>query len=368
MELAPDHFRSLNLDLLVEIMSRLDGSALAASASTCTALRDAARDEKLWQKLCNEAWPSTSKGQLQLQIASSETGSFKSLYADALPLVLYEVTRGVRKRIPAGTILDTTSSPWDFISLIDIYYKGSCIFSEVVDGMIEGMYRTCSQNFSRFLCYPFKLDLLDFNCPEGESHDFQDFGSRENNLTKLPLAAFTGCEGREDLCNKIVGDLQLSWILYDKRKGRAVNISSWKPRSIYRSYPPEEGYVICFGCIIPVEDDRLPHTLAECIITVKCKLMIKQGCIKWKEISLVIKDKSGSNLNGEQSMAVMKQALSCPRSIDHYMVELGYQQFCKQKMELQLRDEQEESVANILSAAMAIATLLGICYACATLL
>ncbi|KAL0324587.1 UNVERIFIED_CONTAM: F-box protein [Sesamum calycinum] len=368
MELGPDHFRSLNPDLLVEIMSRLDGSNLAATASTCTALRDAAGDERLWQKLCNETWPSTSNGHLQFQIASSKTGSFKSLYTDAFPLVVYEVTRGVPKRIPTGTIEDTTSSPWDFISLIDIYYKGRCIFSKVVDGMIESMYRTCNNDFSWFLCYPFKLDLLDFYCPVGASHDFQDFGSTENNLSKLPLAAFTGCEGREDLCNKIVGDLQLSWILYDKRKGRAVNISSWKPRSIYRNNPPEEGYVICFGSIIPIEDSRLPHTLAECVITVKCKLMIKQECIRWREISLVINDRSGSHLNGEQSMAVMKQALICPRSINHYMVELGYQQFCKQKIEIKLRQQQEESLANILCAAMAIAALLGICYACATLL
>ncbi|KAL0329443.1 UNVERIFIED_CONTAM: F-box protein [Sesamum radiatum] len=281
MELGPDHFRSLNPDLLVEIMSRLDGSNLAATASTCTALRDAAGDKRLWQKLCNETWPSTSNGHLQFQIASSKTGSFKSLYTDAFPLVLYE---------------------------------------------------------------------------------------HRNNLSKLPLAAFTGCEGREDLCNKIVGDLQLSWILYDKRKGRAVNISSWKPRSIYRNNPPEEGYVICFGSIIPIEDSRLPHTLAECVITVKCKLMIKQECIRWREISLVINDRSGSHLNGEQSMAVMKQALICPRSINHYMVELGYQQFCKQKIEIKLRQQQEESLANILCAAMAIAALLGICYACATLL
>ncbi|KAL0313091.1 UNVERIFIED_CONTAM: F-box protein [Sesamum radiatum] len=275
MELGPDHFSSLNRDLLVEIMSRLDGSNLAATASTCTALRDAAGDERLWQKLCNETWPSTSNGQLQFQIASSRTGSFKSLYTDAFPLVLFEVTRGVPERIPTG---------------------------------------------------------------------------------------------REDLCNKIVGDLQLSWILYDKRKGRAVNISSWKPRSIYRSNPPEEGYVICFGSIIPIEDNRLPHTLAECVITIKCKLMIKQGCIRWREISLVINDRSGSHLNGEQSMAVMKQALICPRSINHYMVELGYQQFCKQKIEMKLRQRQEESLANILCAATAIAALLGICYACATLL
>ncbi|KAK4389610.1 F-box protein [Sesamum angolense] len=310
MELGPDHFRSLNPDLLVEIMSRLDGSNLAATASTCTALRDAAGDERLWQKLCNETWPSTSNGHLQFQIASSKTGSFKSLYTDAFPLVLYKLV----------------------------------------------------------FCYPFKLDLLDFYCPVGASHDFQDFGSTENNLSKLPLAAFTGCEGREDLCNKIVGDLQLSWILYDKRKGRAVNISSWKPQSIYRNNPPEEGYVICFGSIIPIEDSRLPHTLAECVITVKCKLMIKQECIRWREISLVINDRSGSHLNGEQSMAVMKQALICPRSINHYMVELGYQQFCKQKIEMKLRQQQEESLANILCAAMAIAALLGICYACATLL
>ncbi|KAI3469059.1 hypothetical protein Pfo_025722 [Paulownia fortunei] len=364
MELAPNHFKSLNQDLVVDIMSRLDGCTLASTASTSSDLQDAAGDERLWQKLCHDTWPSTSKRQLPFP----KTGGFKSLYADAFPLILHEVKGGLPKNIPTGTAsFDTSSSPWDVISLVDIYYKGHCIFSKVVDGIIEGINGTCRDNFNTFLCYPFKLDLLGIGCPKGASQDFQDFGSTDN-LTNLPSTAFMDYEGGGDLCNKIVGDLRLSWILFDRRKGKAANISSWTPRSIHRSTPFDEGYVICFGCIVPIEDSITTHTLAECVITAKCKLMIKQGSIRWKEITLVIKDIDGSHLNGEQSMTVMKRALICTRSRNHYRVELGYQKFCKQKIELKLRNEQEESLANIFCATIAIATLLGICYACATLL
>ncbi|KAK6117046.1 hypothetical protein DH2020_049189 [Rehmannia glutinosa] len=325
----------LHRDLIIDIMSRLDGCTVAATASTCIDLRDAVEDEILWRKLCNDTWPSTSKTQLPFH----KTGGFKSFYADAFPLI---VNRGVSKTI------HTSSSPWDFISLIDIYYKGHCIFSKVMDAIIEeGIYASCRHNIlKRFFNYPFKLNLLD-------------------NLTNLPSTAFSDYEERG---YKIVGDLRLSWIVFDRRKGKAVNISSWKPRTVHKCNSSEEGYIICFGCIVPIEDGVTTHRLAECVITAKCELMIKQGCIRWEEITLVIKDMDGSHLNGEQSVRVMKRALNCSRSVNHDAVELGYQQFCKQKIQLKLKDEKEESLANLFCATIAIATLLGICYACATLL
>ncbi|XP_051114815.1 probable F-box protein At2g36090 [Andrographis paniculata] len=367
MESEHDHFRSLDQDLVLDIMSRLDGCTLAAMASTCTCLSDAAREDRLWQKICGDTWPSTSNRLLRVQIASSNQGGFKSFYANAFPLILYKATREALENIPAGSANDTEPSPWDFMSLVDIYFKGSIICSKVVDGIMESTYGNCNDNVKRFLCYPFKLDLHSVHSPKDSSNYYQDFGSLED-YTKLPPDAFKGYEDREDACKELLQDLRLSWILFDKRQGKAVNISSWKARSIYRSNPSANGYVLCFGCIIPIDDDNiLTQPVAECVITAKCNLMIKQGCIKWKEITLVIKQIDGSHLNGERSMVVMKQATNCTRSINHCLVELGYQQFYKLKNELKWRNEQEESSANILSAVTAIVTLLGICYACATL-
>lgn len=361
MELATDPFKSLNRDLVADIMSRLDGCTLASTASTCTHLKEAAEGESLWQNLCHNTWPSMSKGQLSLQ----KSGGFKSIYSDAYPLILYNTVKGgrVQKEIHRGNAFDTSSSPMEFISLVDIYYNAQCVFSKVVYGMAEGTYRTHYRvNLNRFLCYPFELDLLGFECPK-------DFGSTDENLINVPSTAFMEYEEIEDLCDQIIRDLRLSWILFDKRRGKAANISSWKPRSVQRSDPSDEGYyTVSFGCIIPTEDSITTQTCAECVITVKCKLMAKQGCIRWKEITFVIRDIDGSHLSGEESMAVVKQAIVCPRSVNHYMVELGYQKFHKEKIELKLRNEQDESLANILSAIIAIVAFLGVCYACVTLL
>ncbi|PIM97632.1 hypothetical protein CDL12_29897 [Handroanthus impetiginosus] len=339
MELASNHFQSLNRDLVVNIMTRLHGRTLAAVASTCIDLRDAAEDERLWRKLCHDMWPSTSMRLLPMH----KPEGFKRLYISAFPLILYQPTTKVPEDIPTCT---TPDSPSDFISFIDIYYKNLCIFSQVVDGLTESTSKTCNDNFKQFFCFPFKLDWL------GQRH------------STLPSSVSLGHEDQDNLCNKIVGNIRLSWILYDKTKSRAVNISSWKPRSIDRSNPSEQSFIICFGSAITSD-----HTLAECVITAKCEVMIRQECvIRWKGITLVIKDVNGSHLNGEQSMIVVKQALFCSRSVNHDMVELGYKEFCKKKVELKLRDEEDETLANMLSATIAIASLLGICYACATLL
>ncbi|GFQ06153.1 F-box protein at3g44326 [Phtheirospermum japonicum] len=355
MELDPNHMKSLSQDLILDIMSRLDGRTLAAIAATCIDHRDAAGDENLWQKLCHDTWPSTSKRKLPLE----KTGGFKSLYADAFPLILqHEVKRAVRKTIASPTSFDTSLSSTNFISFIDIYYKELCIFSKVVDGIIEGI------DLQRFLCYPFKLDVLG---PKGASQDFQDFGGKDI-LTNLPSTTFLDYGDRRDISNKIVEDLRLSWILFDRRTGKAVNISSWRPRSIHKCNYSEEGYIICFGSVVTMDDGITTHISAEFALTAKCKLLIKQGCIRWTEITLAIKDIDGSHLNGERSVRVMKQALICTRSVNHYMVNSRYQQFCEQKTKLKLRNEQQESLANLFYATIAIAALLAIFYGCATLL
>ncbi|KAL3655853.1 hypothetical protein CASFOL_000249 [Castilleja foliolosa] len=337
MELEPNHIKSLSQDLILDILSRLDGPTLAATAATCIDLRDAAEDEKLWQKLCHDTWPSTSKRQLSLE----KTGGFKSLYSDAFPLILqHEVKSAVLRKTIAS--FDTSLSSMDFISFIDIYYKGQCIFSKVMDSIIEGVV-----DLQGFVCYPLHLDVS----------------------TNLPLTTFLDCDETKDISsNKIVGDVRLSWILFDRTNGKAVNISSWTPRSIEKGISSEDGYLICFGSVVTTENGITTHVLAEFAITVQCKLLIKQGCIIWTEITLAIKDIDGSHLNGERSVRVMKQALSCTRSVNHYMVKSRYQQFCEHKTKLKLMKEQQELLANLVCATIAIATLLGICYVCAAVL
>ncbi|KAG8374503.1 hypothetical protein BUALT_Bualt10G0001600 [Buddleja alternifolia] len=130
MESASGHFKTLNRDIIVNIMSRLNGCTLTATASTCTDLRDATKDEIIWKKLCHETWPPTSMKQLPFR------GGFKSLHTHAFPLILYnEAATQFPKQ---STTLDTSSSARDLTSLIDIYFKGRCIISKTMEGITEG--------------------------------------------------------------------------------------------------------------------------------------------------------------------------------------------------------------------------------------
>ncbi|XP_073301467.1 probable F-box protein At2g36090 [Primulina huaijiensis] len=359
-------FKGVNRDALIDIMSRLDGCTLASVASTCNDLRGAAGEESLWKEFCYNTWPSTS---------AIKTASFKCLYTDAFPLILYEEGRSEvpqQQMTSESTPPDSSlwSSPSGFTSLVDIYYKGHCIFSKVVDGMTARNESETSEGFKRFLCYPFSLDLLGIGRFETSDHVFdQNLGIMEDDTTNSLLAAFTGYNKRGGICSDIAQNIQLSWILWNARTGRAVNISSWKPRSICRNNPfVHEDFFLCFGCIVPAEDSSIIHKLTEFEISVKCKLLIEQGCIIWKEISLIMKDIDGSHLNGQQSMRAFNRALICSRSINHSRVEKGYQHFQNQKILHRIKIDQEELISNLLSATVAIASLLGICYACGTLL
>lgn len=359
-------FKGVNRDVLIDIMSRLDGCTLASVASTCKDLRGAAGEEGLWKELCYDTWPSTS---------GIKTSSFKCLYTDAFPLILYEegtseVPQQQMTSESTAPDLSLWLSPSGFTSLVDIYYKGHCIFSKVVDGMTAWNDSESSEGFNRFLCYPFSVDLLGTGRSETSDHVFdRNLGIMEDDTMNSLLAAFTGYNKRGDICSTIAQNIRLSWILWNTRTGRAVNISSWKPRSICRNNPfVHEDFSLCFGCILPAADSSITHKLTEFEIMVKCKMLIEQGCIIWKEISLVMKDIDGSHLNGQQSIRALNRALICSRSINHGRVEKGYQQFQNQKMLHNLKIDREELISNLLSATVAIASLLGICYACGTLL
>lgn len=118
------HFNSLNPDLVSDIMTRLDGSTLAAIGCTSSHLHDASTDPSLWRRLCHSTWPSTSSPEAQCLISIN---SFAKFYADSTPTVLYDESRTCPINHSPARI-----PPSNFTSFVGVHYKGKCVLSRVL--------------------------------------------------------------------------------------------------------------------------------------------------------------------------------------------------------------------------------------------
>ncbi|GFS44562.1 pyrophosphorylase 1 [Actinidia rufa] len=134
-----------------------------------------------------------------------------------------------------------------------------------------------------------------------------------------------------------------------------------------RSWPSYGDYVLHFGSTISVEASMLPQKLAECIILARCELVEKGGYVKWKEMSMGIKDDVGAHVNAKKSLMALNQALYSLRTVKHLEVERRHGQYKQHKIEMKRRQDQIESLADNLYALLEIATFSAICYGCSLL-
>ncbi|KAJ6753459.1 F-BOX PROTEIN-RELATED [Salix purpurea] len=186
-----------------------------------------------------------------------------------------------------------------------------------------------------FLDYPFKLELM------GLKDDDDD------ELLDSPISSISEAgKARENHCKKLIEDLRLSWILVDKNTGKAVNLSSWKPLSVQKSWPYHATYVMQFGCVLPVEESLLPQKLARFIITARFKMTEREECLKWSEISMRIENIEGAHVNGRSSLMILSKALYSQRSANQFKLEEGLRRYDKQKTETMRRRESREALAD----------------------
>ncbi|KAJ6313939.1 hypothetical protein OIU78_017564 [Salix suchowensis] len=186
-----------------------------------------------------------------------------------------------------------------------------------------------------FLDYPFKLELM------GLKDDDDD------ELLDSPISSTNEAgKSRENHCKKLTEDLRLSWILVDKNTGKAVNLSSWKPLSVQKSWPYHATYVMQFGCVLPVEESLLPQKLARFIITARFKMTEREECPKWSEISMRIENIEGAHVNGRSSLMILSKALYSQRSAKQFKLEEGLRRYDKQKTEMMRRRESREALAD----------------------
>ncbi|ERN08100.1 hypothetical protein AMTRI_Chr09g37180 [Amborella trichopoda] len=299
------HIECLNQDLLNDIMAHLDGPALASAASSCTHLRAAARDEALWHTLCNATWPSTLDPQVQALVKSTK-GGFVKFFADSFPLILNEPTQpdSVEHGLSSGSV-----EAADLVSLVDIFYRGKCIFSKVLWGMSsEEKYP-----YGFFSEGPFRIDLLNF---EGNGGDEED-----DNNDEMPLMCLLRKreKGTASICRKLQKNLRLSWVSVDKRGERkGVNLSSWEPVVIQGHWPSETDFLVRFGSVVA----RGPARFV--VISVRCRLDRGGACLKMAGISLEVEDSGGSRVWGSEGVMTLAHAASCKRGCDRTRSIEGY--------------------------------------------
>ncbi|CAK7357501.1 unnamed protein product [Dovyalis caffra] len=342
------HLQGMNGDLLTGIMARVDGSDLASVACTCSELRDIARDQSLWETLCHSRWPSTALEETERLISGSVQGCFDKFYSDACPLLLYdEVANADSCKLPEGQKITSYTSPSDLLSLVDVCYKKKCVLSRILDGIPEAVdifelglvdsswEMIADEQQKWFLNYPFKLELMDLKDDDNDE-------ALASPLSSLNEAG----KSREDHCKKLIENLRLSWILVDKKTGKSVNLSSWKPLSVQKVWPYHATYTMQFGCVIPVEESLLPQKLARCMVTTRFKMTEREECLQWREISMRIENIEGAHVNGWSSLMILNKALYSQRSTNQFKVEAGFRKFDKQKKEMSRRRESKEALAD----------------------
>lgn len=238
----------LPADVLACALRRLDGPSLAAASCATAGLRALAADPDTWRALCLAQWPSLDTQ--QHSILGSAAVSPQRLFADAFPF-------------PSDDAAPAASSdqhlPSELISAVDVYHKGSPIFSRAVE---------TSTSSSWFLTSPFRVDAVDCKSP-------------------APAASISPAE------------LELSWIVVDPRSGRAVNVSSRRAVAVDRHWYTGETLV------------RFAVVLGGCKFEATVTCSEEAGCLR--EVSLTVEDADGAAASGECSLRLLAAAMAGPR-------------------------------------------------------
>lgn len=285
----------LNADVLNAVMSRVDGATLAKLSCVNSQFRSVAEGEVLWEKLCNQRWPSTKQTPGTTLISSF--GGFRKLYNNCFPFV-YQ----------AHHAEESPSSATDFVSIVDVTYNGEPVLSRVVDG-IPGASASCGP----------LVDILG-------AHGVAIYSDEDGPIVTIHTKTIPRTQdGRfwMTLCNQ----LRVSWILLHKKTHRMVNLASWKPLSGIQHRPCSDNhFLLRFGSLLPNPNSTPVH----CNITMRCRPLEQPSAttvVKLTDLGLTLEDIHSVHLRGEEAVAVLSRAMYCDKTTVESKVSTSFHEF-----------------------------------------
>ncbi|KAI3683084.1 hypothetical protein L1987_83584 [Smallanthus sonchifolius] len=240
------------------ILTKLDGQTLAAAGCTSSHLQSLCSDQTLWSNICHSTWPSTADPLITKSISTFSSGH-RSFYSDATSPPTHHLT-------------PSTSSPptTQLISCVDLRYHHEIIFSKV-----ESTNTTPSDWFQTS---PFRVDLL------------------EPKEIVSSAVKFSG-DGQV-LLSDLENNMNLTWVIIDPIRNRAVNVSCVEPVSVQRNWLTSD-VELTFAVVIDPD-------YVNCNVQVTCGVNEGRGELIVSGVSLTVLDVYGKCLSGKDSLVILQ--------------------------------------------------------------
>jgi hypothetical protein len=239
----------LHADVLARALRRLDGRSLAAASCATSGLRSLVADPETWQALCLAEWPS---------LAGLHAVPPRRLFADAYPFPSPDAGGGAA----ADASLFDLQLPGRLVSAVDVYRGGAPLLSLVVETPTSS---------SWFLGSPFRVDAVERRKPP-----------EEEAAAASPAA-----------------ELELSWVVLDPARGRAVNVSSRRAVAVDRHWYTGDTLV------------RFAVVLGGCKFEAVVACAELGGRVA--EVSLAVEDADGAAVAGEGALRLLAAAMEAPK-------------------------------------------------------
>ncbi|GJN03011.1 hypothetical protein PR202_ga20408 [Eleusine coracana subsp. coracana] len=290
----------LPADVLSRALRRLDGRSLAAASCATSGLRALAADPDTWRALCLAEWPALARLDRRRLLDALPP---RRLFADASPFPSPDAT--------AAPGLDL-ELPDRLVSAVDVYARGggAPLLSRVVETPASS---------SWFLGSPFRVEAVERRKPPETE----------------PAAPIT-CPA----------DLELSWVVVDPARGRAVNVSSRRAVAVDRHWYTGETLV------------RFATVLGG------CKFEAVVSCAELggvAELGLAVEDADGAAVAGEGALRLLAAAMEAPRrggEGEHEEARRRYQEFVRRKKGRKESKARREALVDLCCSAASAAVVL----------